>query len=70
MQLLVEDVMYISQSGIPMSRGGSMYQWNCDWHLSLPCGLINQYESQIGRIQASLQRYYPQRKSIALPWRV
>ena len=41
MQGLVEDVIYVSQGGLPMSRGDAAYQWICAWRLSLPHGLIN-----------------------------
>ena len=33
MQGLVEDEMYISQGGTPMSGGDYVYKWICAWHL-------------------------------------
>ena len=41
MQGLVEDMMYVSQGGIPRSRGDAMYKRICAWRLGLPHGIIN-----------------------------
>ena len=54
-QVLVGDVMYVSQGGIPMFGGGGAYQWSCAWHMSLPHGIINQYETQLTRRKYSLE---------------
>ena len=42
MQVLVEDVMYVSQGGITMSGGDALYYWSCSWCMRLPHGMINQ----------------------------
>ena len=57
MQGLVEDVIYVSQGGIPISGGDAAYQWNCAWHLIIPHGLINQFEPQLTRSEDYLQSY-------------
>ena len=42
MQGLVEDMLYVFQSGILMSVGDSVYQCSFVWRLILPHNLINQ----------------------------
>ena len=70
MQVLVENSMYVSQDVLPMSGGYAAYQWIWAWCLSLPHGLISQYEPRLTHSEASLQIYQLQRAAVSSPWQV